>query len=462
MPHPPLIIPDVGHGEEKQIQATVDACREIAKMVAELKPETIILISPHSIMYADYFHISPGKSASGSFAQFGAPQVAMKADYDTEFVSELSDLAYSDHFPAGTLGERDKSLDHGTMIPLYFINQQYTNYKLVRIGLSGLTPNEHYQLGKYIAEVARKLNRRVVVIASGDLSHKLKDDGPYGFSPDGPIFDKEVTEAIASGNFMRFLTFDEDFCESAAECGLRSLRIMSGVFDGEAVDSHLLSYEGPFGVGYSVGSFIPTKEDSSRHFDIQFAEYEKNMLNAIRSEEDAYVRLARFTVETFVRTGRAETLDSYLNTLPDGQSLPETMLTQSAGVFVSLKKNGNLRGCIGTISPTTDCIAREILRNGISACSEDPRFDPVVEDELPKLVYSVDVLNAPESIPDKSYLDVKRYGVIVTSGHKRGLLLPNLEGVNTIDEQIEIALQKGGIKPSERYTLQRFEVVRHK
>ncbi|HHZ00152.1 MAG TPA: AmmeMemoRadiSam system protein A, partial [Tissierellia bacterium] len=129
---------------------------------------------------------------------------------------------------------------------------------------------------------------------------------------------------------------------------------------------------------------------------------------------------------------------------------------------VSLKLDGSLRGCIGTISPTTSSIADEIIRNAISAGTEDPRFPPVTEEELSRLEYSVDVLGKAEKIESLDDLDPVRYGVIVTKGHRRGLLLPNLEGINTVEEQVSIALRKAGIYPHEDYRLERFEVVRHK
>ena len=146
--------------------------------------------------------------------------------------------------------------------------------------------------------------------------------------------------------------------------------------------------------------------------------------------------------------------------MPEG--LPEEMLSKRAGVFVSLKKHGSLRGCIGTISPISKNIAEEISRNAISAALEDPRFDPVDVSELNHIVYSVDVLAEPEPISSPDALNVERYGVIITSGHKRGLLLPNLDGVDTVEQQIDIARQKAGISKSEPYDLERFEVKRHK
>ena len=168
---------------------------------------------------------------------------------------------------------------------------------------------------------------------------------------------------------------------------------------------------------------------------------------------DPYVALARLSVETFVNTGRPAEL-------PD--DVPSEVLSQRAGAFVSLHERGQLRGCIGTIAATCENVALEILQNGVSACSQDPRFDPVQPDELDFLDYSVDVLGDAESIDSPAQLDPKRYGVIVTKGWHRGLLLPNLEGVDTIDAQVSIAKQKAGISVyDEDVQLERFEVVRH-
>lgn len=453
VPHPPIILPEVGHGEEHKIQNTIDAYKEAARRIAELRPDTIVITSPHSVMYADYFHISPGERASGDLRSFGVQGVSVEAEYDSEFVQALSDAAGEAGLPAGTFGEKDKFLDHGTLIPLRFINEFLTDYKLVRIGLSGLSVTDHYRLGKCVAQTAERLERRVVFVASGDLSHKLTEDGPYGYADEGPEFDKQITEAMAGGNFLRFLSFSPDFCDAAAECGLRSFIIMAGALDSKAVHSELLSYEGPFGVGYGVCIFTITGYDENRQFDVVYEKQERERLDTVKANEDAYVRLARLSLETFVKTGeRAK--------LPD--ILPEELLSRKAGAFVSLKKYGQLRGCIGTIEPVTNSLAEEILRNAVSSGTEDPRFSPVTEDELPELVYSVDVLAKAEPIDSAEQLDVKRYGVIVKSGYKCGLLLPNLEGVDTPEQQVAIAMKKGGISTGEHYTLERFEVVRHK
>ena len=192
VPHPPIILPEVGKGEEKKISLTDEAFRKAAAFVGALKPETIVLLSPHSVMYTDYFHISPGKGAKGDMRQFRAPQVKIQVDYDTEFVRKLIDIARQAAFPAGTMGERNPDLDHGTLIPLYYVNQYCTEYQLVRIGLSGLPLTDHYRLGQMIQQTAGLLNRRIVIIGSGDLSHKLREDGPYGLSEEGPKYDERI------------------------------------------------------------------------------------------------------------------------------------------------------------------------------------------------------------------------------------------------------------------------------
>ncbi len=452
VPHPPMIVPEIGRGSEKQITETIAAYEQVAEEVAALQPETIIITSPHSIMYADYFHISPGKKARGDFGRFGAAGVSFAEEYDTKLVDKICSLADKARFPAGTLGERDPELDHGTMVPLWFVRKKYKEGKIVRIGLSGLPLTDHYRLGEILHQAVEETGRRAVVIASGDLSHKLQSYGPYGFAPEGPEYDKRIMEVCGKADFGELLEFDETFCEKAAECGHRSFVIMAGAFDGRAVEAKVLSHQDVTGVGYGICTFTPGEGDESRHFRKQ---YEEKVLRECMDKADAsddYVRLARASVEAWVR-GKVK--------LPVPEGLAPEMYSDRAGTFVSIHKLGRLRGCIGTISAVESCIAEEIIRNAISACSRDPRFDEIREEELKYLEISVDVLGDAEDIASPEELDVKRYGVIVSHGIKRGLLLPNLDGVDTVDRQIEIARQKGGIREDEPYRLQRFEVVRH-
>ena len=452
VPHPPLILPEIGRGEEQNIQDTVCAYHEVGRRIAEWKPETIVLISPHQIMYADYFHISPGNVGKGDFGQFRAGQVKLEAVYDTEFVETLGKLAEAGNLPAGTAGERDRRLDHGTMVPLYFINPYWADYKLVRIGLSGLSLAAHYELGRRIKETAKVLERKIVVVASGDLSHRLTQEGPYGYREEGPEYDRRIMEVMGRGEFGKLLEFPENFCEKAGECGHRSFTVMAGALGRQEVTGESLSYEGPFGVGYGICIYEVGGRDLTRNFKEQYEEKERERIRRLREKEDAYVRLARETIETYVRTGRKGEMP---------KKLPEEMYTQRAGVFVSIKKEGQLRGCIGTIQPVQPSIAEEIAENAVSASVKDPRFSPIEPEELEKLVISVDVLGDTEKIGSEDMLDVRRYGVVVTKGYRRGLLLPNLDGIDTVEEQVRIAKQKAGIGEQEEVELERFEVIRH-
>ena len=452
LPHPPLAVPGVGRGQENGIKKTLAAFDEVSEEIAGLAPETIVFITPHNVLYADYFHISPGKSARGDFSRFGDRGTVLETRYDTELAEEISRLAEGGGIPAGGMGERDAKLDHGVTVPMWFINRRFTDYKSVRISQSGMPPAEHYRLGGFIAEAAEITGRRTVLIASSDMSHKLKHDGPYGFTQEGPEFDDAVAQILSDGDFLSLLKIPEALRERAAECGYNSLMIMAGCFDRRRVGARLLSYEGPFGVGYAIAAFTPGAPDDNRNFleqftDISFAETRKR-----RESEDEYRALARRSLEHAVNSG---------GNLPLPDGLPDELLQNKAGVFVSLHKNGRLRGCIGTIAPSTVCIAKEIIQNAVSAGLSDTRFEPVKASELPYLTYKVDVLSAPEPISGPEELDVKRYGVIVTSGYKRGLLLPNLDGIDTVDEQIDIARKKAGISGSAPVKLERFEVIRH-
>ena len=452
VPHPPMIVPQIGGGRQRQIQATIDAYEKVAEEIAALAPETILISSPHSVMYADYFHVSPGVKAKGSFAEFGAPEVSFHLEYDEEFVDAVSARATERNFPAGTLGERKRELDHGTMVPLWFILKKYKDFKLVRTGLSGLDLTKHYEFGKMLAKTADDLGRRVVYVASGDLSHKLQTYGPYGFAEEGPIYDQRIMETCGNARFGELFDFDETFLEKAAECGHRSFVIMAGALDGFSVKATQYSHEDVTGVGYGICSFYPQGPDEGRHFLAQRLQSESQKLEEKRNQSDAYVKLARASAEHFVKTGR-------LLKMPDW--VPEELLKAKAGAFVSVHEHGKLRGCIGTISPVRPSLAEEILRNAVSAVSEDPRFDPVEEDELPWLEISVDVLGEAEPVESEVQLDPKKYGVIVQSGMRRGLLLPDLDGVDTVEQQISICRQKGGISANAPVKLYRFEVIRH-
>lgn len=451
VPHPPIIIPEIGKGEEKKLQQTANAFHRVAEEIAKIKPDTIIISSPHSPVYGDYFHISNKPIKQGSFKQFGARKVEFSVKSNAPFIKKIESTCLDLDFPMGILGNQNVELDHGIMVPMYFLNKHIKDYKVVLVSPSGLTPKEHYQAGKIISDLIEK-EEKVVWVASGDLSHKLKSDGPYGLSKEGPIFDREITKILSSSDFIQLMEFDPIFCKNAAECGLGSFTMMAGAFDGYDVKTKVLSYEGPFGVGYTVATCYPIKVNNKRKLLKQLEKNEQVKLEKQKLIEDEYVLLARTALELYVRNH--EVLDVPENITPD-------LINHKAGVFVSIHKNNKLRGCIGTIQPTTASIAEEIIQNAISSGTRDYRFHSISEEELPLLEISVDVLFPPEPIDSITELDTSIYGVIVRYKHKSGLLLPNLDGIDTVEEQVRVARHKAGIRENEPYTLERFKVVRH-
>lgn len=458
VPHPPLLVPEVGRGDEKRVAATLNAMREVACQVAELQPDLLIIVSPHAPYFGERFFIDTREGeVADSFAGFGAATPRIRYRPDKDFAERLLANGRArglDFITAQEAQVQAERPDHGSLVPLYFIARAAQPsswnetavlrlpFPVLRLSFSTFDAQTHFEYGKTIAATCQETGKKAVFIASGDLSHKLKEDGPYGFATEGPQFDEAVCEILQSGDLKRFFALDESFCEAAAECGLRSFEILSGALNEGQWQADLLSYEGPFGVGYAVASFLPQEEmPMSRE--------------ANNESEHPYPALARCTLEAFVRHGAAPELSA-----EERKNLGEANERQ-AGVFVSLHKDGELRGCIGTISSTTPSVVDEIMQNAVSAGTEDPRFAPVQAEELPYLEYSVDVLAEAEAVQDTSGLDAQRYGVIVSRGWKRGLLLPALEGVDSVAEQLRIACLKAGIDPQGTYHIERFEVLRY-
>ncbi len=296
---------------------------------------------------------------------------------------------------------------------------------------------------------AKNVGRRICIIASGDMSHKVNDKSPYGMAPEGALFDRCVSNCIAQGNIAGLLSIEAGLREKAAECGYRSLVILCGAFDGEMPLTELLSYEAPFGIGYNVSKFMPTGKLVDTAFDNAFKKDK-------RDSENPYVHIARITLESYIKEKTIPKAEMFSEFINDG-----SLFKKRAGAFVSIKKFGQLRGCIGTFQPTSQCVAEEIIQNAVNAATKDPRFNPVEAQELEFLDYSVDVLSEPEPVSSKSELNPVLFGVIVKQGRKTGLLLPNLDGVGTVEEQLAIACRKAGIYPEEDYNISRFTVTRH-
>jgi AmmeMemoRadiSam system protein A len=459
VPHPPIIVAEVGQGEERKAQKTIDAMKEVSLDIAAKKPEILVVITPHGPLFRDAVAVGVQREFSGDFGGFGQPGVSLSFPGHTQMAFDIMEEAARDGIPVMVVDEaypqevrHTPGLDHGALVPLYFISKKHQGFGLVHITYGLLSPETalpvRYLHPKGGGEAKRS---NFAVLCSGDLSHRLKRGAPAGYSKKGIEYDRKLVALLKDMRVEGIMKMDPGLIEQAGECAYRSVVTTLGVLDGYSVDARVLSYEGPYGVGYCVAAFTPSGREHK-------GEGEKPQDSANKSPAegqrgDPFVGLARLALESYIKKGEVITPD---------EGLPEEMLFQRAGTFVSLKMDGQLRGCIGTIASTTENIAREIISNAISAGVRDPRFYPVTPEELEHLEYSVDVLGQPEVIQSMDELDVKRYGVIVRSGGRSGLLLPDIEGIDTPQQQVTVALRKAGISPGEPYVMERFEVIRHK
>jgi len=452
LPHPPIMVPEVGGEELAKISSTVASAREVAREAAKLAPDVVVIISPHGPVFRDAVGLWATHELKGDLSAFRAPQIRFRYTLDQELTRDIAAAAGQEGIPVVLLDEKSSrryglipELDHGMMVPLYFLREAGLEKPLVAMGMAFMEREKLYAFGAALARAVKASSRRAVLIASGDLSHRLTPGAPAGYDPQGEIFDHRLKELLAAFDVAGILALPEELAERAGECGLRSFIMGLGALDGHRVEGQVFSYEGPFGVGYLVARFFLKEEDPQR-----------SLLKKDPERKDSGLsfpaRLAKESLEHYLRTGRI---------LPVPKDLPPEM-ERRAGVFVSIKKFGQLRGCIGTISPVRSNIAEEIIYNALSAGLEDPRFPPVRAEELPYLEYSVDVLEEPEPVNSLEDLDPRVYGVIVSSGPRKGLLLPDLEGIDTPEEQVTIAKRKAGIGPNEPCRLARFRVTRYR
>lgn len=432
VPHPPLLVPDIGHGQEQAISGTAHALESLTGKLADSHSDTLVVVSPHGQSLTNAMGVATCQQITGNLRSWGSHTPDFHFANDSKFVEALMREAESASIPLRSIGSKSYDLDHGVLVPMYFLVNGARGLPLAPLTFSWLSLQEHYGFGRAVARAAEKSGRNVAFIASGDLSHRLIPEAPAGYDPQGQVFDNRLVEAVKAWDIQSLLDVDFELIKRAGECGLRSILILMGALSSLKVEPEVLSYEGPFGVGYLVAACHVRGQapDEAMH---------------------PVARLAKETVECFILEGK----------LPQLKATCEEMKDR-AGVFVSLKKHGQLRGCIGTFEPARDDVAQEIIANAISSATQDPRFPPVSPEEVPYLDYSVDVLTKPEPVESKEKLDPRKHGVIVEARGRRGLLLPDLEGVDTAEQQIEICCHKAGLDPGEPVKLYCFQVKRYK
>ncbi|MGI8838535.1 MAG: AmmeMemoRadiSam system protein A [Pyrinomonadaceae bacterium] len=440
-PHPPIMVPEVGREAIAEVRGSIDAMAELTRRIIRSGAETVVLISPHAPLSPDAFVAYHSQPLQGNFANFRAPATSIEFTLDEELLSAIVNAAAGANYEVPTLDDYD--LDHGTAVPLYFLDRNGWQGRVVALGYSFLGNEEHLKFGECIRTAAESTGRAIAFVASGDLSHRLKPEAPAGYNSSAHLFDEQVVDALTRNTPAEIAAIDPDLRRAAGECGYRSMLVALGLSQALPAACEVLHYEAPFGVGYLVAQMTNAKT-SERH--------SVRVDDSIALEENLPA-LARRAVETFTRTGKQISVP---------KNPPAEILGARAACFVSIKtRAGDLRGCIGTIEPVKETLGEELVVNAISAATRDPRFVPVTEDELANLKYSVDILAAPEPATFAD-LDPAVYGVIVEdeSGKFRGLLLPDIAGVDSAEQQVNIAARKAGIPPGAPLKLSRFRVDR--
>jgi AmmeMemoRadiSam system protein A len=425
MPHAPVLVPEVGGGREREAGATVDALWECARNVVQSRPDALLLISPHSPRRRGRFGLWTGPAIGGDLGRFGRADVELKlpnASTLTETLDQELRERGIDTWPVSR-----QPLDHGALVPLYFLTRSGWAGPTAVLSLNYPGEGGWQEVGQAIRQTAGRLGTRLAVVASGDMSHRLMPGAPAGYEPRARRFDREFVEVLRSGRYERLGGIDPGLQELAAEDVVDSTLIAAHAVGLNSTGHEVFSYEGPFGVGYCVAE----------------------LFRAPRGDHPGRIlpTIAREALERHFGNGRART------DVPGHE-----YLLQPAGVFVTLRtRDGRLRGCRGTIAPRAGNVVEETRSVALSSALQDQRFTPVTDDELSGLIYEVSVLHPPEVVASPAELDPRRYGVMVTTDDgRRGLMLPGVEGLDTVEQQIQATCRKARIDPREPFTLMRF------
>jgi len=255
VPHPPVIVPEVGGKELARVERTSRSMLELTCRVLRALPATLVLITPHGQQAQRARAAVLTGRLCGDLSEFGGPAAEIGFDGDDEFARWLVNRAAGRGLAVGEC--RAPRLDHGALVPLYYLGKAGAAIKLVVVAAPAWPGRESFALGRAMWETVVHLHRRAVVLASGDLSHRLRPGAPAGYHQRGAEFDGLVTEALSQGNLQRLLELEPALVREAGQCGLIPLQVLAGALSGQVFRPELLSYEGPFGVGYAVAVFTP-------------------------------------------------------------------------------------------------------------------------------------------------------------------------------------------------------------
>jgi AmmeMemoRadiSam system protein A/AmmeMemoRadiSam system protein B len=439
MPHAPVLVPAVAGGRAQAASASRLAMCEAASRVVGSRPESIVIISPHSPRRPGAFGIWGEDVIAGSFAQFGTPEARARVPSDRQLADAIATESHCREMPMWFI--RNHELDHGALVPLWFLVEAGWSGPTVVISLNYPHEGGLATLGEAIDAAARVLPRRIAIVASGDMSHRLTANAPSGFHPQARQFDECFMHLLRAGDYAGLERLDPDLRELAAEDAVDSTVIATAAVGWNASGHQVLSYQGPFGVGYGVAILFAAGSGSKPGKSI--------LEHATHQDGEVLPNVARQSVEAALRGSHRS-----------APAASGEYLKAPHGVFVTIhRRTGKLRGCMGTLSPVGDNLISETWCSAREAAFHDPRFLPVQADELPGLRFEISVLHPPEKVSSRDELEPRIYGVIVSAADgRRGVLLPGIANIKTVERQIECARQKAWIGAQEKVELERFQV----
>jgi AmmeMemoRadiSam system protein B len=430
-PHAPVLIPDIGRHDLLKLNQTVSAMKELARQVLLQEPDVVVIVTPHGKSGGEAFGVYGREWLLGDFAHYRAPQVTLDAPGDPVVASAIRDLAEAaDLAIVQTDRDQPVPLDYGVSVPLYYLQKAGYQGAVVPVTVSHGSREDHRAFGRAIAQAVSALGKSTVLLASGDLSHRLTANAPAGFAPEGARFDELLVKLLGSGNWDEIFKMDDQLWQNAGECGYRALLVLLGALERSMPRAQMLAYEGPFGVGYATATIE---------------------VDAPERQDDAYnpAGFARQVVDTFLQTDR----------LPP---VPPDFPKKPVGCFVCLKRDGEVAVCVGSVAPVEDTLAQEIARHALMAIRHYAEHHAAnIDDVIHHLEFSVDLLEKPQRIKDLTDHDPSVYGLVVEGRGRQGVVLPDRAPVTTAEEQLALALDKAGLKADEAYTMSRFRVERH-
>ncbi len=438
MPHAPVLVPSVGGEYCGQLEDTSAALAALGRRMVAARPDSLVVLSPHSPMRAGTVGLWTTSPLRGSFEAFGAKQERIRLPLDRALVNGIEEQCARRSLGSWPIARGP--LDHGAMVPLFHLVAAGWDGPTCVVGLADLDGCLLDELGEAIAAAALALGRRIALVASGDLSHRLTATAPCGYAPEGERFDKTFIELLASGAPDAIRRVDTNLRSLAAEDGVAPTRAALAATGYATTGRTVLSYEGPFGVGYGVAVLSDPAAVSA----IPAAPARGSTITDIAD----LPQVARQAVASAFVGGP--------ETPPYAAAGP---LKVPLGVFVTIHTvDHELRGCRGAPIPGQPDLVASTWRHAREAAFDDPRFPALEASELPNVRFTVSVLSPPERVGSIAALDPVKYGVLVTStdGHRRGLLLPGIKGIDSAAEQVRLAQAKAGISPREAVMLQRF------